>query len=207
MVQAALTKAGYEVELATTGAAAKSLLSELVFELVMLDLGLPDLHGLRVLEVIVAEYPQTRVCIMTAMDDLAAKEAAFELGGDDYIVKPFALEELLMRVKALLRRSKQQLGTTLIFGDTCIFRAAPLVQRAGRRVQLTPLEHRLLLHLVERSGEVVSRSALLDEVWEGAERFPNTVDVHIESLRKKIDTPFKRKSIRTAYRQGYYFEP
>jgi two-component system OmpR family response regulator len=176
-------------------------------DLVLLDLGLPDMHGLAVLEEVRRILPRARVCIMTAFDALETKLAAFAAGSDDYLIKPFALEELLARVEALLRRTGESRVATLIFGDTCIFRGAPLVQRGGKQVQLIPMEHRLLLYLAERPGEVVSRSELLDEVWQGADRYPNTVDVHIESLRKKIDIPFKRKSIRTAYRQGYFFEP
>lgn len=176
-------------------------------QVLLLDLGLPDMHGLRVLEVLAAEAPETRICIMSAFSALETKLAAFSAGSDDYVVKPFDIAELEARIQALLKRGKRQSQRTLVLADTCIFRGVPLVQRGNREIALSPLEHRLLLYLAERAGTVVSRSELLDEVWQGADRYPNTVDVHVEYLRKKLDQPFARKTIRTAYRQGYYYEP
>ncbi|HSI20291.1 MAG TPA: response regulator transcription factor [Verrucomicrobiae bacterium] len=202
----ALSSSSLIIETAHTGTTGLEKARAQKPDLLLLDLGLPELHGLAVLKALQVECPQCRVCIMTAEDELEVKLSAFAAGSDDYLVKPFAFPELQARVKALLKRSKQTTAPTLVFGDTCIYRGAPLVQRAGKRVQLTPMEHRLLVYLAERPGEVVSRSELLDEVWHTADRYPNTVDVHIESLRKKIDIPFGRKSIRTAYRQGYFFE-
>lgn len=205
-VEAAL-QVQYDIVKADTGSMALQTLQGFQPDLIFLDLGLPDVHGLQVLSQIRASDPTVRICIMTALDDLVAKEAAFTDGCDDYLVKPFNLDELTWRAEALLKRSRQPVTQTLVFGDTCIFRGAPLVQRAGKRIALSPMEHRLLLYVAERPGIVVTRSELLDEVWQGADRYPNIVDAHIESLRKKVDAPFGRKSIRTAYRQGYFFEP
>lgn len=199
--------ANYEIKTASSGVVGVTMFEQETPDLLLLDLGLPELHGLGVLERVQVHAPASRVCIMTVFSDLETKLTAFAGGCDDYLVKPFSLDELEARVKALLRRSKSSPKRTLIWGDLCLYRGAPLVQRGNTRISLTPLEHRLLLYLADRPSQVVSRSELLDEVWQTADRYPNTVDVHIESLRKKIDVPFKTKSIRTAYRQGYYFEP
>lgn len=207
VVSEELLRAGHEVHLANTGKAGLTLLDQEEPDLVLLDLGLPEVHGLAILDVIQSRYPRCRVCIMTAYTSLETKLAAFAGGSDDYLVKPFALAELMARVTALLRRGKISEKRFVMLGDICIYRGAPLVQCGDHQIQLAPMEHRLFLYLAERPGQVVSRSEALDEVWEGADRYPNTVDVHIESLRKKIEGPLGRRVIKTAYRQGYFCEP
>lgn len=201
-----LRSISYVVDMAHTGKTGLAALETIEPDVLLLDLGLPEMHGLAILDVVQARHPRCRVCIMTAFTGLDTKLAAFAAGSDDYLVKPFAVAELLARVEVLMHRTKENRKKTLVIGELCIFRGAPVVQCQDKQVQLSPMEHRLLLYLADRPGEVISRSKLLDEVWMGADRYPNTVDVHIESLRKKLKGPLGGGRIRTAYRQGYYFE-
>jgi two-component system response regulator PhoP len=206
-VKRALEPLGYELELALTGAAAQVRATTWRPDLILLDLGLPDIHGLAVLQEAQQLRPATRVCIMTSAGELTTKLAAFALGSDDYLVKPFALDELQARVAALLRRGKRLDVGLLTFGRLAVARGAPCVWVSTTLIALSPMEHRLLLYLALHAGEVLSRSELLDEVWRSADRYPNTVDVHVELLRKKLRPHLSGDCIVTAYRQGYYFDP
>lgn len=196
----------FNVQIASDGEAGIVLAQQLKPDVVVLDLELPKVNGLSVLTKLHKEQPGTKVCILTANFSLEAKIATFQNGGDDFLIKPFTLEELILRITALLRRGRILQENRLLCGKVEIIISSRKVYYDDVLVNLTKTEFNLLLHLMQRSGQVVSRGELLEEVWQGKDLFPNTVDAHIESLRQKIDKPFGQEFIRTAYREGYYLE-
>lgn len=175
-------------------------------DLILLDLALPRLHGYEILRIIQAEQPLCRVCIMSISETLEDKLVGFEYGTDDYMVKPFSSAELLARVRALLRRSKVINEISIVHPGISLNTNDQTVVRNGKIVRLTKREFDLLSYLMKRPGQVITRDELLDQVWRGKDCFPNTVDAHIEGLRRKVDKPFRSNLIRTAYRRGYYYE-
>jgi len=173
---------------------------------------LPGMHGTEICKAIRAN-PATSalpVIMLTARGEDADKIIGLELGADDYMTKPFNPRELVARVKALLRRSgipEKPAGNVIKAGDLEIDRDEYRVSRAGRAIELSPTEYRLLVFLVERSGKVYNRDQLLDWVWKGESYVePRTVDVHIRRLRMQIeDEPSRPRYILTRRGVGYYF--
>ena len=173
-------------------------------DLVLLDLGLPKMHGIAVLKKIHADLLTTKVCIISGMCGLETKLIGFQEGSDDYILKPFSSEELSARVGALLRRGKVLDELVLIHNDLCLHVPTQTVTRNERSFHLPKKEFELLHYLMQRPNQIVSRNELLEKVWRDKEIFPNTVDAHIESLRQKIDKGFTERYLKTAYGEGYY---
>jgi two-component system copper resistance phosphate regulon response regulator CusR len=144
------------------------------------------------------------VLILTARDALADKVSHFEIGADDYLTKPFAFAELLVRVKALLRRGPVERSSVLSVGDLKLNRVAHIVERKERRIELTSKEFALLEYLMVNSGRVLSRTMIIEHVWDQSfEGLTNIVDVYIRQLRKKIDGEHEPKMIRTLRGVGY----
>jgi two-component system copper resistance phosphate regulon response regulator CusR len=142
--------------------------------------------------------------ILTARSELDSKVENFEAGADDYLTKPFALPELLMRVRALLRRAPTLLDSVIKLGDLEVDRVNRQVRRAGRRIEVSPKEYSLLEYLLLNQGRVLSRSMIIDRVWDQSfEGLTNIVDVYVRQLRLKIDENFEPKLIRTIRGLGY----
>ena len=199
-----LTEAGYAVELATDGETALTLATSTAFDAIVLDVMLPRLDGLAVLSALRSKKNATPVLILTAKDGVSDRVKGLDLGADDYLVKPFAFEELLARVRVLVRRRYQSSENTLRVGDLEVDTTARSVKRAGRVVQLSAREYALLEYLVARRGQVVSRSEIWDHVYDFAsDPSSNVVDVYIGYLRKKIDLEHDAKLIQTRRGQGY----
>jgi two-component system, OmpR family, alkaline phosphatase synthesis response regulator PhoP len=199
---------GHEAHVMRDGRAALELLRRSPPDLVVLDLMLPGLDGLRVLSELRRSDSATPVLILTAKEAEGDKVRALRLGADDYVTKPFGLLELMARVEALLRRGGRQLPPSLSFGEIEIRTGSRTVRRAGQEVGLRPREYELLLALVRRRGEVASRLELLREVWgyAGAAE-TRTVDTHVFELRRKLEAdPSSPRHILTVWRVGYRWQ-
>jgi DNA-binding response OmpR family regulator len=199
---------GYAVTTAVNASAGISLAKSRHFDLVILDLLLPDFPGTHLLRQLRQDQRNVPVLIITARGEIEAKSENFEAGADDYLTKPFALAELMMRVKALLRRAPEMTGSVLKIADLELDRRAHQVRRAGRRIDLSPKEFSLLEYLVLNQGRVLSRSMIIDRVWDQSfEGLTNIVDVYVSQVRRKVDDNFEPKLIRTVRGLGYAIDP
>ena len=205
-VSKGLSESGMECETAPDGESALETLRARRFDLVLLDVMLPGLQGWDVLETLRREGQDVPVIWVTARDALEERVRGLRMGGDDYIVKPFAFEELVARIHAVLRRRAE--GHRVRVADLEIDPLAGTVKRAGKALDLTRIEFGLLRALAERAGEPVTRAALLQQVW-GISFDPGTnmVDVHIRRLRRKVDAPFEVPLIQTIRGSGYALGP
>jgi DNA-binding response OmpR family regulator len=193
------------VDLAPDGATALHHLRDFSYELVILDLNLPDMSGNEVLRSMRRAGMPTPVLVLTARDGIAAKVESFDLGADDYLTKPFSFTELLLRVKALLRRGQiPARSNVLTVGDLVLDRDLHQVKRDGKPIELTSREFGLLDYLMTNAGRVLSRTMIMENVWDQSfEGLTNIVDVYIRQLRKKIDDGSTVKLLRTIRGFGY----
>ena len=205
-----LERAGLEVLAAPDGEEALTIVSERRVDLVLLDWMMPHMSGIEVCRQL-RRKPATRnipIIILTARAEEADRIRGLETGADDYVSKPFSTDELVARIRAVLRRVRPALaGERLAFGDIEMNLAAHRVTRGGRSVRLGPTEYRLLRHLLEHPGRVFSRDQLIDAVW-GHDIYVDTrtVDVHIRRLRKALNDGGQADVIRTVRSAGYGLE-
>jgi two-component system, OmpR family, response regulator len=191
-------------DIAATGADALWMCGERAYDVVVLDLMLPDMHGLEVCRRIRAADERIPVLMLTAMSAVPDRVAGLETGADDYLVKPFAFDELLARVRALARRGVVPRSDVLAVGDLRLDLRTRRVLRAETEVALSGQEFALLEAMARRSGEVLSRERLLQLAWDIAfEPRSNVVDVCVKGLRDRIDRPFGRHSLQTVRGLGY----
>lgn len=205
-----LKKEGYDIEIAINGVEALNIIREIKFDLILLDLMLPEIDGLEVCKEIRRneETSDIPVMMITAKGEEFDKVLGLELGADDYITKPFSIRELMARVKALLRRSNFKKEENIIkFGDVVVnFKTREVIKEA-QNVELTLKEFELLKLLIKNKGNILTRELLLDKIW-GYEYIgeTRTVDVHIRHLRKKIESDDKNPQyIQTIRGVGYKF--
>ncbi|MGO8814597.1 MAG: heavy metal response regulator transcription factor [Terriglobia bacterium] len=202
-----LGEAGFVVDVAADGFDGLHLAQELQFDLVILDVMLPGLDGWQVLSRLRQGGRRTLVLILTARDAVHERVRGFELGADDYLVKPFAFSELLARVRSLLRRGPARVQETLCLADLEIDLMRQRATRAGQRLELTSKEFLLLSVLARRAGEVLSRTLIAEAVWDmNFDSDTNVVDVSVRRLRSKVDDPFPLKLIHTVRGAGYVLE-
>jgi DNA-binding response OmpR family regulator len=201
---------GYEVEVAGDGVVGLSLARTTAPDLIILDLMLPGMDGYRVLKTLREEGTGTPVLILSARGEETDKVLGFHLGADDYVAKPFGLLELLARVDALLRRAatsstRAKLAAPVTFGDVQVDPGTHTVRRNGDAVLLRPKEYDLLIALLQRKGQVASRSDLLEEVWGySGEVYSRTVDTHVAELRRKLEeNAADPRHILTVRKTGY----
>jgi len=203
-VSTALRKAGYAVDAVGDGEEGLWYAQSNPYDVIVLDLMLPKMDGLTLLQRFRRQGHATQVLVLTARDTVADRVRGLQTGADDYLVKPFALEEFLARVQALCRRQYHQKDPCLIVGDLELNTAACTVKRAGRAVELTTREYRLLEYLARRAGQVVSRTDIWEHIYdEHTEPMSNAVDSAVCSLRKKIDPPGAPALLRTRRGLGY----
>lgn len=200
-----LTYEGYETGVSHTGADGLIKFREKPWDLVLLDLMLPEIHGLDVLKRIRASDPVIPVILLTAKNDVKDKVAGLDLGANDYVTKPFEIEEVLARIRACLRLTTGSGNSSLHrFGELELNESTREVSRAGRQVDLTPREFDLLLYFLRNPLQVLSREQVLNAVW-GYDYYgdTNVIDVYIRYLRKKVDAGESTTYIQTVRGIGY----
>jgi DNA-binding response OmpR family regulator len=203
-IERGLAAERYAVDLARDGREGYDFATAYHYDLIILDLMLPLMNGSDVLRKIRDRNSQVPVLILTARDAMQDKVRNFEAGADDYITKPFAFEELLVRIKALLRRGPVNRSSSIKVGDLELDRLTQQVKRGGRRIELTLKEYALLEYLVVNAGRVLSRNMIIEHVWDQSfDGITNIVDVYIRHLRNKIDEGADKKLIRTVRGVGY----
>ena len=211
-VEYALKRAGFAVATVADGSQALAAAAQFRPDLVLLDLMLPGIDGYEIAERLRVDDKETAIIMVTALDTERDKVRGLDAGADDYITKPFSMEELLARVRANLRRAKTKEALSddrvIEVGDLVIAPKSFLVTVAGEKVRLRLKEFQLLLALAQKPGQLATRQILADEVW-GYEHLPSsrTIDVHIRRLRQAVEEPSSFVYIHTVHGMGYRFEP
>ncbi len=204
MIGRGLSVEGFLVEIAHDGPAAVAMATARAYDAIVLDIMLPGLSGYRVCEQLRAAGVWTPILMLTAKDGEYDEVDAFDLGADDYLTKPFSFAVLVARLRALVRRGAPERPAVLVAGDLSLHPASRRVERAGQSIALTPREFGLLHYLLRNSGSVVTKGAILDNVWDmNFDGDSNIVDVYIGYLRRKVDHPYGRRSIRTVRGVGF----
>jgi heavy metal response regulator len=194
----------YAVDIANDGNEGLHLAKGIEYDLVVLDLMLPGMPGLELLKQLRMNKAYLPVLILTAKGDVDDKVKGLDSGANDYLVKPFAFAELSARIRALLRRETSQGGSVLQYADLEVDITAHVVKRAGREIELKPKEFALIEYLVRNSGRPVTRTMILEHVWDiHFDSVSNVVDVHINSLRNKLDKDYQPQLIHTIRGVGY----
>jgi len=211
LLQIELEAEGYEVSQAYNGAQAWDMYQEDSWDLILLDVMLPEMSGIEILRRIRTSDPATMVILLTAKDSVEDKVSGLDLGANDYVTKPFQIEELLARVRAALRLREQQQAAAvtendgwLAAGELRLNEGTREVERAGHSIELTPREFDLLAYLLRNQRQVLNRDQILAGVW-GYDYYgdTNVVDVYIRYVRKKVDEGYDRELIHTVRGVGY----
>ena len=201
----ALKESGHNAEWAADGVTGLELAREGAFDVLLIDRMLPELDGLSIIHTLRKEGNQTPVLVLSALGEVDDRVKGLKAGGDDYLTKPYAYAELLARVEALSRRTiPGEQSTRLVVGDLVLDRLSHAVTRAGEPITLQPREYRLLEYLMKHAGQVVTRTMLLENVWDyHFDPQTNVIDVHVSRLRSKIDKSFDKPLIHTVRGAGY----
>jgi len=202
-----LEEHGYKVTTAGTGSAAKNLLKGEAFDLLILDVMLPDTNGIELCRQVRLTDTDTPILMLTALDQIQNKVSGLKAGADDYLVKPFHFSELLARIEALLRRKTANAKTeehVFVFDDLKLDTWSNIVERAGTPITLTAKEYTLLELFMRHPNKILSREYIAEQVWKiDFDTGTNFIDVYINYLRKKIEKGFKNKLIHTVIGMGY----
>lgn len=199
-----LAAESFAVDAASDGPTGLELATTYNYDLIVLDLMLPGLSGTDLLRKIRSHDNRVPILMLTAKDAVADKVEHLEAGADDYLTKPFAFAEFMARVKALLRRGSVERPSVLRVADLEVDRLSQQARRAGRRIELTAKEYSLLEYLTANTGRVLSRTMIIDHVWDQSfDGATNIVDVYVRHLRNKVDDGHEQKLIRTVRGVGY----
>ncbi len=204
IIERGLKAERFAVDVSHNGRAGWEMAATYEYDLIILDLMLPEMSGTEILEKVRRKNAQVPILILTARDTMSDKVKNFELGADDYLTKPFAFAELLVRAKALLRRGPVNRSSVLRVGDLEIDRLSQSVRRAGKKIELTAKEYSLLEYLATNPGRVFSRTMIIEHVWDQSfQGLTNIVDVYVRHLREKVDDTYPLKLLRTVRGVGY----
>ncbi|HTK22289.1 MAG TPA: response regulator transcription factor [Mucilaginibacter sp.] len=200
-----LEEQGYNVKTAADGASAQKLLQQEQFDLLIMDVMLPDTNGIDLCRAVRQKDTQTPILMLTALNQVHDKVSGLKAGADDYLVKPFHFSELLARMEALMRRNKSaEENHQLTFDDLTLDTWSKTAERAGKKITLTAKEYTLLELFLQNPNKILSREYIAEKVWEiGFDTGTNFIDVYVNYLRKKIEKDFKSKLIHTVIGMGY----
>ena len=203
-VRRGLKEEGYAVDIAYDGEQGYFLAKTNDYDVILLDLMLPKIDGITLCKRLKEESVASPVIMLTAKDTVKDKVRGLDSGADDYLTKPFDFEELLARIRAILRKKDSGAATKLQVEDLTLDLVTHRVTRAGREIELTAKEYALLEYLMRNAGTVVTRTMISEHVWDiDFDSFTNVIDVYINYLRNKIDTGYKKKLIHTIRGRGY----
>ena len=203
-IRRALEEESYAVDVCPDGIQGLDLACDVNYDLIILDLMLPNLPGLEVLKGIRAQKVKTPVLILTARSEVDQRVKGLDAGADDYLTKPFAIEELLARARALLRRASGETSGILQIGDLILNPITHEVTRNKQRIELTSKEYALLEYMMRNTGRVLTRPMISEHVWDlDFDTFTNVIDVYISYLRNKIDKGWEHNLIHTVRGAGY----
>lgn len=211
-ISEALRAEGYIVVEAFDGLLAERFLKKEALDCVVMDINLPGRSGYELCRNFRTYNTHTPVIMLTAFSELEDKVTGYNYGADDYLTKPFFMRELLLRIKAVLKRSSSSNSETetseiLTSGDINLNKTTKKVYRQNQEINLTPREFQILELLLEQNGDFVSKDDLISKIWGGAFNFnTNTIEVYISMLRNKVDKPFDANSIKTKVGYGYYLD-
>jgi two-component system OmpR family response regulator len=204
-----LKEKGHSVDHAADGNNGLLLASSEDYDAMIIDRMLPQLDGLTIVKTVRASGKTTPILVLSALGEVDDRVEGLRVGGDDYLTKPFAFSELIARIDALIRRNTQtgSSESKLCVSDLKVDLLSHFVQRAGRRIDLQPREFRLLEYLMRHAGQVVTRTMLLEQVWDyHFDPQTNVIDVHISRLRGKIDKGFAKPLLHTVRGAGYMID-
>jgi two-component system, OmpR family, response regulator len=205
-----LASEGFNMDTAFDGLMAEKMLKKRKYDIVVLDINIPQKNGYEVCKVFRQYDDSTPVLFLTAFDELEDKIQGFECGGDDYLTKPFFMKELLLRIQSLIKRTRQPVNDNapvLIVEDIVVNQRTKSVKRNNVEIMLTPREYQILLKLVMAKGELVPKQELIKEIWGSAfDANTNTIEVYINFLRNKVDKPFGKQLIKTKIGYGYFLD-
>ncbi len=195
---------GFSLDIAYDGQTGKMFFENGLYEVVILDVNLPVINGFDLCRLFKQQNNRTSIIMLTAFDSIDNKTTGFEAGADDYLVKPFQFKELLLRVKALSRRTAHTEKQILCLADLEVDISAKSVSRGGKRIDLTAREYALLEYLLLNKGRIISKVDIAEKVWDlNFETNTNVIEVYVNHLRKKIDKDFSSRLIHTVVGMGY----
>ena len=208
VITESLKREKYAVDAAYDGEEGFNLAGSQPYDLLIVDRMLPGLEGTEIVKKLRENGKNMPILFLTALSTTEDKTLGLDVGADDYLTKPFAIDELLARVRALLRRPPIQQPDILKIDNLRIDKQQQTVTRAGKIIDLTNKEYALLEYLMQHPNQILSKETLIDHVWDfDADILPNNVEVYIKNLRQKIDKPFKKQLIKTVRGFGYRIEP
>ena len=207
VITESLKREKYAVDVAYDGEEGFNLADSQPYDLLIVDRMLPGLEGAEIVKKLRENGKNMPILFLTALSTTEDKTLGLDVGADDYLTKPFAIDELLARVRALLRRPPIQQPDILKIDNLKIDKQQQTVTRAGKNIDLTNKEYALLEYLVQHPNQILSKETLIDHVWDfDADILPNNVEAYIKNLRQKIDKPFKKQLIKTVRGFGYRIE-
>lgn len=207
VITESLKREKYAVDAAYDGEEGFNLADSQPYDLLIIDRMLPGLEGTEIVKKLRENGKNMPILFLTALSTTEDKTLGLDVGADDYLTKPFAIDELLARVRALLRRPPIQQPDILQIDDLQIDKQQQTVTRAGKNIDLTSKEYALLEYLMLHPNQILSKETLIDHVWDfDADILPNNVEAYIKNLRQKIDKPFKKQLIKTVRGFGYRIE-
>jgi DNA-binding response OmpR family regulator len=209
LLKKGLESEGYAADKVHDGKSAldKILLNYQDYDLIILDLMLPGISGLEICRIVRDRKITTPILILTAKDTVDDRITGLNSGADDYLIKPFSFDELLARIRAILRRPKQQIADKLEIKDLVLDLVSKKALRSGKEINLTLKELRMLEYFMRNKGKVLTREDIMTALWDfDFNSFSNVIDVHVKNLRKKIDSGYVHKLFKTVYGIGYKIE-